>query len=185
MTTFTKSILALVGALIIAVAIYGGYQYPKLVAFGAAPAGSTFNDAKFAGVAINLASPGANGTSTSILNTDANTRYVTSFNLGCSGVGTSLSANAGSGIANLLVTVATSSAASPNALVGFSDVANALVVATTSVNAYTATSTIAAGQTMTASSSLSSVWPTNTYMTFFFNATNTALCTVGVHYIPG
>lgn len=185
MTTTTKAVIALVVALI-GVAIYGAYQYPKaMISVGApSPAGSTFGDAKFAGVSINLANVGANGTSTSILNTDAVDRYVTSVHVGCQVFGSSFVANSGAGLANLQLTVGTSSTAAPVRVTGFSQLVSAANISTTSYNGYFATSTMGVAQGMTASSSLSAIWHSGEFMTFFWNATNTALCSEGVSYIP-
>lgn len=151
---------------------------PQSVLTGAtSPVGSTFNNAKFAGVTISLASPGANGTSTSMLNTDAYDRYVSSFKVGCEGVGTSKTAYAGTGLANLQVSVGTTTTAAPASFSSFAAIALNFNLGTSTTNLLVSSSTLA-----TATSSLAAVWPTNTYMTFFFNATNTAACTIGTEY---
>lgn len=173
-----KKILIALGIAIVTLLIAGGYAYPKsLFVAGTSNPGTTFGSAKFAGVAVNLASPGANGTSTSILNTDSNDRYVTSFKIGCEKLGTSLTAYTGAPLANLLVAVGTTTTAAPASFVSFAAITNAMTVPTTTINLLVSSSTL-----QLATSSLAGVWPTNTYMTFFFNATNTAVCTAGVDY---
>lgn len=174
--------LKFVGVLIAVLAVIGAYFYPKFSQpLGQSSSGTTFNTAKFAGVSVNLASPGANGTSTSILNGDANDRYVTAVKVGCSGVGTSNTAYTGTGLANLLLTVATSSTAAPATLIGFADVVQNMTIPTTTTRALVASST-SGSNAPAASSSLQAVWPAGAYMTFSTNATNTATCIFGVDY---
>ena len=145
---------------------------------GASPSGSTFGTAKYAGVAINAASPGANGTSTSILNTDANDRYPTAIRLGCEGLGTSKTAYTGAGLSALQLSIGTSSTAAPAVIPG-------TLVSGAAVTIATATPQFELNTVVTSSSLGGAVWPTNTYMTFWLNATNTAACTVGVDYVAG
>lgn len=170
-----------IAALAIAAAIVGAYFYPSssvLTQFvGTSPQGSTFSSAKFYAVAVNLASPGANATSSSILNTDANDRYVSSIKLGCEGVGSSNTAFTGGGLAALTVFAATSSTAAPaNNTFNANKVGGGNITVSTSTTVFAiSSSTISVG-----SSNVYFVWPTNTYMTFTFNATNTAVCTIGV-----
>ncbi len=175
-STITKIVVGIVAVL----AIAGAYVFPQYIPTqlaGISPAGSTFLNAKFAGVAINLANTGANGTSTSILNTDANDRFVVASKIGCSGVGTSQTAYTGAGLANLLVSVGTTTAAAPAGFTSFAAVATNVALSTSTVNLLFASSTLVTG------TENATLWPTNTYMTFYFNATNTARCTVGVEYL--
>lgn len=174
----TKYILAFIGAVVIAGAIYGAYLYPKATQpFGTSGQGTTLNSAKFYGVAgVNLATPGANGTSTSILNNTGNDLYPTAIRAGCESVGTSKTAYTGAGLSSLQISVGTSSTAAPAA------------VPTTLVNGAVITIATSSPQfelnTIVTSSSLGgAVWPSNTYMTFWSNATNTAMCTFGVDAI--
>ena len=174
MSTFLKAFITVVAV----VAIAGGYFFPKVPAFFGSAAGSTFNNAFYAGVVVNLANAGANGTSTSILNNSGNTRYVTGTAVGCHGVGTSKTAYSGTGLASFTLTVATSSTAAPATLAEYAPVMHAFVVATSSSDYVMASST-----TQTATSTTAAPWHSGEYMTFAFNATNTAVCTVGVNYI--
>lgn len=174
----TQKTLLVLGLIVLIGAIYGGYVYPvPQYLVGASPAGSTFATSKTAGVAVNLANPGANGTSTSILNTDTNDRYVSSFHVGCENVGTSKTAYAGAGLANLQISIGTTTAPSPASFLSAAPVAVNFSIPTTTVDYLVSSSTL-----LTATSTLAAVWPTGTYMTFFFNATNTAACTAGVDY---
>ena len=152
-------------------------ESPRL-AFGASPAGSSFNDAKQFAVAINLATPGANATSTSILNTDGNDRYITSEKVACEGVGTAKTAYTGAGLASQTITIATSSTAAP---IGNANT-NTLPVITIATS--TANFGIASSTAMTPGNNLvSNIWAANSYLTFTVNATSTALCTIGVDTI--
>lgn len=172
-------------AIVIAV---GGYFSPavtRVVQSLGSSAGATFGDAKYAGVVIALTNQGANGTSTSIINTDTSVRYVTGLRLACTGLGNSFSSGVGAGLASLQVTVGTSSTAAPvaQASVGiFSRVSSGLIIATA-----TPTFVIASSTTQIATSTLASPWYPNEYMTFWWNATSTATstCTEGVDYIGG
>ncbi len=185
MTTLSKSLLAfaVVGALAGLIAFFGLSPFGKQIiqqTFGS-PVGSTFSTSKFAAVAVNLANVGANGTSTSILNTDTSDRYPISIDLGCEGVGTSQTAYSGTGLAALTLSVATSSTANPlpsNANTNYVGAAT-LVIPTSTVQVAISSSTAA----LPGNTRSGVVWGAGTYMTFTFNATNTAACSVGVKYI--
>ena len=169
--------IVVVGAVLGTIAFFNVSPFRSAVqsAFGSA-AGSTFSTAKFAGVVVSLTTAGASATSTSILNTDAYDRYVSEFKVGCEKVGTSYVANTGAGLASWQISVGTTTTASPAAFSSFAAVATNFVLSTSSTNVLAASSTLATG------SQNATIWPTNTYMTFAFNATNTAACTVGVSY---
>lgn len=182
-----KQNLILTGIVLVLVASIGGaYFFPKVteLAVGTSAAGSTFNTAKYAGIAINLAAPGTNATSSSILNSDANDRYVTAVKAGCEVLGTSKTAYTGTGLAALTLSIATSSTAAPAAngnanIVG----STALTLATSTGNFVTASSTASNGASTPGSVLPNNIWLAGSYMTFTANATNTAVCTVGVDYI--
>lgn len=169
--TYTKLI---VGVLVV-LAIAGGYFYPKAlntVVLGS-PVGSTFNTAKIA--AINFAPTTGSATSTSILNTDASDRYVIDGFAFCTGVGSSQVAYTGTGLNALTLKAATTTT---NAPAGVSNTNNALAltIATSSNVTSNASTTVA-------TNAFAGVWGSGTYMTFFTNATNTAACNIGVHYL--
>lgn len=167
MTLQAKSVLALVGAVIIGLAIWGGYQYPRMATVGS-PAGATFGTAKIA--AINFTPSTAAASSTSILNTDTSTRYVTDNFVDCNGTN-------GQG---LTIQAATTSVSSQG-LQGNSN----LVANTFGTTSTTATNFFVGSTTPPAIPGVGLLWPSNTYLTFIStsSAINTGICTVGVHYI--
>lgn len=161
-------------AVLILVAIYGAYEYPKAiqtVVVGSAT-GSTFNNAKLA--AINMTPSSASATSSSILNTDSSDRIVTDSFVTCNNANTSNSGPAGGVVAwNWLA--ATTSTSGPASLGANTNYTLQATVATSSVDAYIATSTMGAWMRR---------WASGTYMTFIPNATSSsATCNVGVHYL--
>lgn len=187
MTTTSKSLLAfaVVGALAGLIAFFNFSPFHEAVVqqlVGASDTGSTFNTAKTALIAVAPTAPGTNATSSSILNTDANDRYIISEEVGCSVLGTSKTAYSGTGLSAFTVTFATSSTAAPATAgsLGQTIGGGALTIATSS--AFYAISSSTAGVGNTAGSS--NVWLAGSYLTMQFNATNTAACTVGVRYLP-
>ncbi len=168
-----NKITIIIAALVVAGAILGGYFYPKFGLGTSSTAGSSFSTPKFYGVAVNLAAPGANATSTSITNTDSTDRYVTGYRIACQGVGTSQTAYTGAGLAALLVKIGTTTTAAPatfSTAVGVNP--GGWTVSTSTVNTGVASTTSQLGN--------GALWRTGEIMTFSFNATNTAVCTVGV-----
>lgn len=147
-------------------------------AHAASPQGATYFTGAFAGAVINLATPGANATSTSILNTTGNDLYVTGEKVLCEGVGTSKTAYTGTGLASATFTFATSSAAAPASNTN----TNTLPVVTLGTS--TPDFVISSSTAGTPGNNLvSNIWLAGSYMTITANATNTAVCTVGVDYI--
>ena len=164
-------------SVLVAAAIVGGYFFPlsqTVTRIVGSPVGSTFGDAKLA--AINI-SPSTGATSTSILNTDGSDRYITTFEGACSNVGTSLTPLTGAGLASLTLTAATTSTATP-AVNPNSNSAFVATVATSSTIYIQASSTQQLSGTP-----VNDVWKAGSYLSFYFNATNTAACTVGVRYL--
>lgn len=177
MQSSTKAIIALFGAFVIGIAIWGAYQYPNAAQLaGTSPAGTTSATAKFYSVAASLAAPGANGTSSSVYNASANDLYITAIKAGCSGLGTSLVAYSGGGLANLLLRVATTSTSAP-ATNGVNVVGGGTITIATSTVDYVVASSTAQ---MPGVSSTTVKWASGSYITFSTNATNTATCTFGV-----
>ncbi len=189
----TKNIIYVLGAIVIAGAILGAYLFPVAqtpVAIGTSPTGTTFSSQKIAAIAFVPSAAGA--TTTSILNTDANDRYVTSNFVNCTNATTSYTAITGGGLANLIIKAATTSTNAP-AVVGNTNLA---------MNDTVATGTSAAGGAafpvvMVSSTSLPAspavtnnvgagafafLWASGSYLSFWANATNTAACIVGVQY---
>lgn len=173
-------------------AVLGGLAFFNLTPFrtivqnviAGSAAGNTFNDSKNALVIVNLANPGTNGTSTSILNGDSFDRYVTDVKIGCESLGTSQTAYTGAGLASLQFKLATSSTANPVALTNTNLIGGgAFTIGTSSVQ-FVESSSTAAGLPSGAggSNSMLVIWPSGTYLAFSSNATNTAACTIGVSY---
>lgn len=181
MTTTQKSILALVGVVVL-LAIYGAYQYPIVQQLaGAAPQGATYSGVAGQSIVVNLAAPGANATSSSILNTSSNDYYVTAIRAACNGVGTSQTAYTGTGLVALTLTVATTSTAAPATLpTATNKVGNSTLTIATSTGTFVVASSTAV---LPGSTLINNIWASGSYMTFTTNATNTAICTFGADYM--
>lgn len=167
----TKYILGIVAAVVLAGTIYGAYQYPQNQLLAGSAVGTTFSTAKVAQVNISPATQSA--TSSSVLNTDASDRFLEgNYFSSCTGVGTSQTNLTGTGLAALTISMATTSVSSlgsqGNTQLGVVTVSTSTAF---SNNASTTINTDYRGD-----------WASGTYLTFTFNATNTAACTVGVHY---
>lgn len=174
-----KTTLGLIAVIVLIVGVVAGHSFwpVHLSPAGAQnPSGTTYGSAKFAGVVADMST--TSGTSTSILNTDATDRFITSWKFACEGVGTSQTAYTGTGLAAWTVKVATSSTASPATLTGAASVANSFTLATGTTALLVSSST-----PQTATSSFAAIWNAGSYLTFSTNATNSAVCTVGGDYI--
>lgn len=166
-----RYLIAFVAAVVIGGFIWGAYQYPEVPApVVGSPVGSTFGTSKIA--QVNITPSTAAATSSSILNTDSSARWVKSNYADCIAPTTSQTYLTGAGLANLQLLVATTSVANEG-LQGSTNYAGNLTVATTSYYSNNASSTLPV---------LGGYWAPGTYLTFDFNATNTAQCTVGVRY---
>lgn len=148
------------------------FSVPSVVA--GSPAGSTFNDAKFAAVSMAPATSAAS--TTSILNTDGSGRWLSGELVACTGIGTS-----GTSVANLTVQAATTSVSGAG-LGGNTNLAMNIVVSTTSAAfSMNASSTLASG--VSTGTDLY-YWPAGTYLSFLFNSTNVGTCVVKADYTP-
>ena len=168
MKTYLKVIIGIVAVGV----IVGAYYYPiatKEVGAGSS-VGTTFNSAKVAQVNI---SPTNSATSTSILNTDDTDRWVTSNFAACTGLGTSYTAVTGAGLAAVTLTSATTTTSAPATISNTNSIA--LTVATATPNYMI--------NTVLTTNTLTGLWKSGSYMSWAFNATNTAACTVGVTYL--
>lgn len=168
-----NNIIIAIVSVIVGLAI--GYVATELlnneVSIAGSAVGTTFNTARVA--QINFSPATASATSTSILNTDESDRYVGNNVFAyCGSVGTSQTALTGTGLASLTFKAATTSTANP-AIVTNTNLAVNLTISTSTVDSYTASSTFGYSR-----------WKSGSYLTFFANATNTAVCTVGVYYLP-
>lgn len=170
-----KITLSILGAVIIAAAIYGAYLYPKSVSSFGSAVGTTFNTAKIA--SVNMTPTTSAATSTSILNTDASARWVKSVDTFCTGVGTSYTfPDTQVGLASFKLTVATTSTAAQSNSTNF---AGNVTLATSTPWEQSASSTISSATSVNTDLYY---WPSATYLTFTFNATNTAACTISASY---
>lgn len=143
---------------------------PEFVGTVGSPVGTTFSTAQVAQINV---SPTIGATSTGVLNTDSNDRYIETMYGACSNVGTSLAPYSGiGGITNWTLTAATGTSQAP-----------ATITNSNTITANISTSTVNAFASTTSMTDLTRIWPTGSYLNFAFNATNTAACTVGVHYI--
>lgn len=164
-------------AVVLIVGMIVGYKlHAPSIQVSTTPAGGTTSTAHFYSIAVNLASPGANATSSSILNTSSNDMYVSSVKIGCEAVGTSKTAYTGTGLAALQFSVGTSSTAAPVVVPGNLVGGNAITVSTSTAYFGISSSTIV----VPGSTSVNIIWQAGSYMTFWANATNTATCTAGV-----
>lgn len=180
-TNMTKTSIGFLSFAVVAsvfglVAFFGFSPFGKQVIqqIAGSPVGSTFNTAK---VAASVMAPAtASATSTSLLNSDASDRYILDVFANCASVGTSQTYLTGAGLttAGWLLIVSTSSASTQTA-----PNANAwgLSIATTTPNSFNITGAA------TTTPAINRVWATGSYLQFTFNATNTASCIPGVHYL--
>jgi hypothetical protein len=170
--------LKILGVLVLVVAIAGAYFFPSSTSttvkeIVGSPNGTVSTSVDGATIVFSM----ANGTSTSILNPTGQLAYVYGSLTGCNTVGSSQTAFTGAGLASLTMLIGTSSAPITSATPSFSPFAEVgnITIATSSTTFLEASST-----TQTATSSTPILWPAGTYMSFVTNATNTAVCTVGV-----
>lgn len=179
MTNSLKIVIAfaVTGAVAGLLAFFGLTPFGKTIVHqmvaGASPAGTTFNSAKIAAVSMVPLSAGA--TSTSILNNDANIRWMAGFGMAaCTGVGTSNTfPSTGTGLAAWSVQAATTSVPN-NGLQGNTNYAMNLTIPTSTPVENISTSTPSAQW---------GLWAPGTYMTFTTNATNTAACVFEMDYV--
>ena len=182
MSNITKVLLGFgVVAGIFGLAAFFGYTpFLKIVdnitqVAGTTPQGGTTSTAHFYSVAALLAAPGANATSSSILNTTGNDLYISDIKAGCENIGTSKTAYSGTGLLALTLSVSTTSTAAP-AAAG----ANLINNGVTNIGTSTAFFTIASSTATNGNTTSSAIWAAGSYLTFTTNATNTAQCTFGV-----
>jgi len=164
-----------IAVFIIGLIAIGAYFYPKvnqMMKTGSA-VGTTFNSAKVA--AINMTISTGTATSSSLYNSDGSDRYIIDAFSVCSGVATSYTAYTGTGLASLNWKMATTSTSAPAILTNTNYVAN--------MNMATTTSVAMASSTVGDLATGNRTWAAGTYLTIQPNATNTAACTAGVHYI--
>lgn len=104
------------------------------------------------------------------------------FQLSCTGVGTSYTAYTGAGLASVTITAATTSAShtadTPTSNTSVSNTNN--VVSTTLATSSTITTIASTTQSVGGAAGVSQLVLGGSYLTFSTNATNTAVCNIGV-----
>lgn len=175
-----------IGAILGVLAFVGFSPFTKTIVqqFSSTTQGATGNTARQANIyGVNLATPGANATSSSILNPTGQDVYITAFKAGCTGIGSSNTAYTGSGLAALTVKLATTSTAAPANITNANLIGGAGVIIATSTPQFMIASTTSAGTAAApGSGAIYGIWTANSYITFQVNATNSAVCTFGVDY---
>ncbi len=167
-----KVIIVLVSAVVgFGIGYYFFHSEPTVSAISTSTS-STFSTAKIAETGFAPTSASAT-TSTTLLNTDSTDRIITDEFAACSGVATSNTYLTGTGLAALTFTFGTTSNTSNSnpATSPFT-----ITIATSSPNAYTV-------NTSDPSPTVGRVWASGTYLLINANATNTASCVAGVHYL--
>lgn len=157
---------------------------------GTSANGSTFSTSKDYSVVV---TPTNNATSTSILNTDASDRYITSNFVDCGNATTSYTAVTGTGLANITVKAATTSTNAPAVIANTNLAMNDTIATGTSaqgtagfIDVVVSSSSVSSAPTVTGNAGANSFqfrWAAGSYLTFFWNATSTMTCTIGVHTI--
>ncbi len=162
-----NKIIYTIAGLIVLVAVFfvGQSASNNASVQGVSSVGATNSTAKLASITIAPLTIAA--TSTSILNADATDRAVTSAFAFCTGVTNQPAVNTwtlqAATSSTLVVTPPTS------------NYAMNLTVATTT--------TVVLASSTAISNDIFRIWPSGTYMIFASNATNTAACTIGLHYL--
>lgn len=185
MTTFSKSVLAvaLVGAILGTLAFFNLTPFRTIVqeVFGSTAGSLDSKQAQLYITGWNLAI----GTTTSVQNTTGSDVYATQLQYVCTGVGTSLLAYTGTGIASVTLKGATTSAS----LAGQTPISNTgvantnLVFSTTLATSSTVTLVASTTPVIAGNIALNDDIPNNAWITFFVSATNTAICNIGVQTI--
>lgn len=169
-----KYIFPVVIALLVGFAVgYVVFNKANIVR-GVSSDGVTNSTSKIATITLSPAT--ASATTTSLYNGDGTDRVITSSMVSCTSVGTSKTYLTGAALASFTLQMSTSTSATGNAMSNTNYAAN-LTISTSSPWTYTSSSTDPV------LGSMSRIWPTNTYLNPTFNATNTAVCTLGVHYL--
>lgn len=136
---------------------------------------STFSTAKIAEIGFAPTTASAT-TSVTLLNTDSTDRVITSAFAYCSGVGTSQTYLTGTGLSALTFTMGTSSNTSNS---NPTTVANAFIVTVSTSTPYSYVSST----TTPYPNDATRTWASGSYLLINANATNTASCVTGVHYL--
>lgn len=166
------AVLSLVVGLVIG---YFAFSSDNVLSTISTSTSSTFSSAKIAAVGFVPADASAT-TSVALYNDSGADRIIESWFATCSSVGTSKTFTTGTGLAALTFTFGTTTSTSNS---NPATVANAavLTIATSTADAYTASST------NPFPNPIGRTWANGTYLLINSNATNTASCVAGVHYL--
>ena len=171
------------GAIALIVGLVIGYVLSSTsVHLGAVSTSGTYNND--VGISQITFTP-STSTSTSILNSGASDRAVIGSYGMCTSIGTSTTLTTGTGLANWTLQSATTSGSSLGVQGSTNFIFNTTIATTSNTAAANATGNGIYYASSTAARNIGSyIWPVNTYLTFDFNATNTASCSLGVTWLP-
>lgn len=168
----------LIGLLVVVagLAIVGGYFYPVTHPVLGSNGGTNTAAKQLGVVSWNLST----GTSTSVA-IPAN-MTASQFQLSCTGIGTSKTAYTGAGLASVTLKAATTSTShTADTPTSNTSVTNTNLAVSTTLATSSAIRTIASTtQQVGGKTGVSQLLKGGTYLTFFTNATNTAICNIGV-----
>lgn len=165
----SKFLIGLALVIAIAGAYAVGFKYPEIPANFGSPIGTTFQTQKAPAITF---SP-TTGTSTSIQNNTGSDQYVMKNQIVCTNIGTSRTAFTGAALASLTLTLATSSTGT-----GVVPIVNPILL---NFTVPTTSPIFLMGSSTTDTASSSAIdWTAGSWLMWGFNATNTAVCTLGV-----
>lgn len=165
-----------IGLVLVAIIAIGGYFYPKQAHPLGSNGGTNIDAKQIEAVSWDLST----GTSTSVLVPTNMT--ASQFQLSCTGVGTSQTAYTGAGLASLTLKLATTSTShTSDTPTSNTSVSNTnLAVSTTIATSSPITTIASTTQSVGGAAGVSQLLLAGSYATFFTNATNTAVCNIGV-----
>lgn len=164
------------GLVVVAVIAIGAYFFPKSVSPLGSNGGTNTSAKQLEAVSWDLST----GTSTSVF--IPTTMTASQFQLSCTGVGTSKTAYTGTGLASVTLKAATTSTShTVDTPTSNTSVSNTNLVISTTFATSSAIATIASTtQSVGGTAGVSQLLLGGSYITFFTNATNTAVCNIGV-----
>lgn len=168
--------LTLFGIVLALVVAIGGYFFPQVVPSLGSNSGTNTSAKQVEAVSWDLST----GTSTSVYVPTNMT--ASQFQLSCTGVGTSQTAYTGAGLASVTLEAATTSTShtsdTPTSNTAVSN--TNLIVSTTLATSSAITTMASTTQSVGGLAGVSQLLLGGSYVTFFTNATNTAICNIGV-----
>jgi len=166
----------ILGVVVLGAILWAGITYPKVSQSLGSNGGTNTSAKQVEAVSWDLST----GTSTSIL-VPAN-MTASQFQLSCTGVGTSQTAYTGAGLASVTLKAATTSTShTTDTPTSNTSVSNTNLIVSTTLATSSAITTIASTtQSVGGTAGVAQLLLAGSYVTFFTNATNTAVCTIGV-----